>query len=82
MKRTIISLLFCAVMLLSAACGKEAVFPVPVSPEPETEVVMPDQAGVSVPTPASVGGWDTTAGYSLKWIQRLLKNREPIARCR
>ena len=60
MKRTIISLLFCAVMLLSA-CGKGAVFPVPVSPEPETEVVMPDQAGVSVPTPASVGGWDTNS---------------------
>lgn len=69
MKRTIISLLFCAVMLLSAACGKEAVFPVPVSPEPETEIVMPDQAGVSVPTPASVGGWDTNS--------RLLSEMDP-----
>ena len=69
MKRTIISLLFCAVMLLSAACGKGAVFPVPVSPEPETEVVMPDQAGVSVPTPASVGGWNTNS--------RLLSEMDP-----
>lgn len=62
MKKAVISLLLCAVMLLSAACRQEAISPVSVSPEPETEIVMPGQAGASDPTPASVSGWDTNSG--------------------
>lgn len=62
MKKAVISLLLCAVMLLSAACRQEAISPVSVSPEPETEIVMPGQAGASDPTPASVSSWDTNSG--------------------
>lgn len=61
MKKAVISLLLCAVMLLTAACRQEVVSPVSVSPEPQTKIVMPDQAGASDPTPTSVSGWDTNS---------------------
>lgn len=69
MKRTIISLLLCYVMLLSAACGQDVVSPIPVSPESETEIVMPGQTDVPDPTPASAGGFDSSS--------RLLSEMKP-----